>query len=292
MTHQVFKAMGSPCALTILGHNESQTLALMDMAKREIVRLEQKYSRYLPGSLISQINEGAGSRAIECDPETAQLIDYAFKTHSESKGLFDITSGVFRRIWNFKEPRLPSATETDRLLDIVGMKHIDWDGEKIFLKKAQMELDLGGLVKEYAADRVALLLYNAGAKSSLINLSGDVMATGVKPSGEPWRVGVKHPRDPSKVLATLPLEFGALASSGDYERAFVLDSVRYCHLINPQTGWPVQHWQSVSVAAKSCLLAGTRSSCAMLMQEDGLAYLQGAQLPFCVMDHQGRVFHA
>jgi thiamine biosynthesis lipoprotein len=292
MTHQSFKAMGSPCALTILGHNESETLALMDMAKNEIARLEQKYSRYLPTSLISQINQQAGKNEIKCDSETAQLIDFAFKTHTESKGLFDITSGVFRRIWNFNEPRLPSNTETAQMLELVGMKHIDWDGKNIFLKKEQMELDLGGLVKEYAADRVALLLYNAGAKSSLINLSGDVMATGPKPSGEPWRVGVKHPRDPSKVLATFPLEFGALASSGDYERAFILDSARYCHLINPQTGWPVNHWQSVSVAARSCLLAGSHSSCAMLMQEEGLAYLHGAKLAFCAMDQQGRVFHA
>jgi thiamine biosynthesis lipoprotein len=292
MTHHVFKAMGSPCALTILGQNEAQTRTLMDLAISEIARLEQKYSRYRSTSLISQINQEAGKHEIECDPETAQLIDFAFKMHADSSGLFDITSGVFRQIWNFKEPRLPTAAQTTKALELVGMKHIDWNGKQIFLKKANMELDLGGMVKEYAADRVALLLYDAGAKSSLINLSGDVMATGAKPNGEPWRVGVKHPRDAGKVLATFPLSFGALASSGDYERAFEIDSVRYCHLINPKTAWPVHHWQSVSVAANSCLLAGAYSSSAMLMQEDGLDFLRGSKLAFCAMDHQGQVFQA
>jgi thiamine biosynthesis lipoprotein len=154
-----------------------------------------------------------------------------------------------------------------------------------------MELDFGGLVKEYAADRVALMLFNAGAKSSLINLSGDLMATGPKPNGKPWRIGIKHPKHPNQLLATFNLGFGGLASSGDYERSFVLNSVRYGHLLDAKTGWPVQHWQTVSVAANSCLTAGTHSSCAMLLEERGLDYLRKAQVAFCAMDRQDRVFH-
>lgn len=292
MTHHVFKAMGSPCALTVLGHSENEAMKFIHLAKDEINRLEQKYSRYRSESLITQINQNAGKQRVECDKETAQLIEFALKIHEESNGFFDITSGVFRRIWNFNQARIPSHAETAQALERVGMNLMDWDGKSIYLKHEMMELDLGGLVKEYAVDRVALLLYEAGAKSSLINLSGDLMATGAKPSGEPWRVGVKHPRDQKKILATFGLEFGALASSGDYERCFIVDSVRYCHLIDPKTGWPVQHWQSVSVAARSCLLAGTRSSCAMLMQERGLEFLRRSKLQFCAMDHLGEVFHA
>jgi thiamine biosynthesis lipoprotein len=153
-----------------------------------------------------------------------------------------------------------------------------------------MEVDFGGFGKEYAADRAATVLLEAGCKHGYVNLAGDFRMLGPKADDSPWMIGIKHPRQPDEVMATIALTSGALATSGDYERYIEVDGKRYCHILNPHTGLPASYWQSVSVLAPLALVAGSYSTIAMLMEHKALEFLQLSGLPYLAVDQQGRSY--
>ena len=151
-----------------------------------------------------------------------------------------------------------------------------------------MEIDFGGIGKEYAADRAATILQEAGIAHALVNLAGDVRAIGPQPDGTPWRVAIRHPRRENAVIASVELAGGAVATSGDYERYFDLDGRRYCHILDPRTGMPVAHWQSVSVVAPLCVVAGSCATIAMLREEGGAAFLAAQGVRYIAVGPDGR----
>jgi thiamine biosynthesis lipoprotein len=283
-----FKAMGSPCELQIVADDARVAQRGFGVARAEVERLEQRYSRYRVDSLLSQINRvaAAGGR-IELDAETGALLDYAAACYVESGGLFDVTSGILRRAWNFARSELPEPGRVQALLERVGWDKLDWNPPSLGFPLAGMELDLGGIVKEYAADRVAALCREAGVWSGLVNLGGDIRIVGPRPDGQPWRVGIRDPRRHDRLVRTLELESGALATSGDYERCIVIDGVRFGHLLNPRTGWPVRRLASVSVVAPHCVVAGSAATIALLKEESGPAWLEQLGLPCHWIDVDG-----
>jgi thiamine biosynthesis lipoprotein len=260
-----FKAMGSPCQLHLHADSQARFEEIAQAAMAEIARLEQKYSRYREDSLASRINACAGDpEGIELDDETASLLDYAALAWTQSGGLFDITSGVLRRAWDFRSGRLPARREIEALRPLVGWQKLRWRRPQLVLPLPGMQLDFGGYVKEYAADRVAELCRELGLRHGLVDLGGDLAAVGPHPDGSPWRVGIRHPRAPAGAIASLALVRGGVATSGDYERCLVARGRRYAHVLNPKTGWPVRGLASVTVVASHCLIAGTASTVAML----------------------------
>ncbi len=266
-----FKAMGSPCEIRLYGARADEIAA---GAQAEIARLEAKYSRYRDDSLATRINRSAGdARGVELDAETARLLDYAATAWRESGGRFDITSGILRRAWNFKASRVPTQHEISALLPLIGWDKLTWRAPRIVLPLAGMELDFGGYVKEYAADLAAAKCRELGARHGLIDLGGDLAVVGPHPDGRPWRLGVRDPRAPARALVELALHGGGLATSGDYERCMIVDGVRYGHILDPRTGWPVAGLASVTVAAEACLVAGTLTTSAMLRGKQGGAWL-------------------
>jgi thiamine biosynthesis lipoprotein len=150
-----------------------------------------------------------------------------------------------------------------------------------------MEIDFGGIVKEYAVDRAAALCQGAGVRHGVINLGGDIKVIGPRADGSPWRIGIRHPRHKEAVMRTILLREGALASSGDYERCLIVDGVRYGHILNPKTGWPVRHLAAVSVIADFCVVAGSASTIAMLKEAGGPAWLESLGLPHLWVDVHG-----
>ena len=241
----------------------------------EVKRIEAKYSRYLDDSVVSRLNAAAGGTPVRVDDETAGLLMFADACYRQSGGLFDATSGVLRRAWNFKEPRVPAQAELDALLPLVGWDAVEISNAHVRLPRAGMQLDFGGFGKEYAVDRAARVLRDLGVASGMVNLAGDLAILGPQPGGEPWRVGIKHPRRDDKLLATLPVASGALATSGDYERFIEVDGVRHCHILDPRTGRSARGLQAVTVHGPSCLVAGSASTIAMLKgRESGLAWLE------------------
>ena len=244
-----FRAMGSPCELRLCGDDPEQLERAAEGSRQELERLERKYSRYRDDSLTTAINRNAGRpEGQDLDPETAALLDYADTCWQQSEGRCDITSGALREVWDFRSGRVPDASEVSSVLERVGWGKLRWERPRLLLP-AGMELDFGGIVKEYAADRVAELCRTRGIVHGMVDLGGDLAAVGPHPDGSPWSVGIRHPQRAGATLATVPLEAGGLASSGDYERGFELDGVRYGHILDPRTGWPAQGLVCVLPAA-------------------------------------------
>jgi len=280
-----FKAMGGPGQIQLPDTPQAQSA--LHAALAELQRLEAQYSRYRPESLVSTINANAGLKPTACNAETESLLDFAQQLFERSQGLFDITSGVYRRAWNFASGQVPEQSLLDQLQPLVGWSKVERNAGHIWLPQKGMEIDLGGLVKEYAVDRVCMALQAHGIGSALVSLAGDMRALGIKPDGQPWQAGIAHPRHAGHLSASIALHNMALATSGDYERVILLNGQRYAHLIHPHTGWPVSYWQSVSVQAHSCLVAGGISTLAMLMQAQGLAFLQETGLGFLAIGPNG-----
>jgi len=276
----LWKAMGSPCEVQLFAPDEQAAAHAFAATVAEVERLEQLYSRYRADSFLSEINRAAASGGeIEVDAETASLFDYANTCFDQSGGLFDISSGILRRAWDFKAGKIASDDELAEILPLVGWDKISWKAPVIRFPIAGMELDFGGVVKEYAVDRVAGLLLEQGLVSGFVNLGGDVRVLGPRPDCSPWRVGIRHHRVRDGVASLIEIERGALASSGDYERCIVIDGVHYGHILNPKTGWPVREMAAVSVLADLCLVAGSAATIAMLREEQGPTWLGELGLP-------------
>ncbi len=255
----------------------------------DVERIEAKYSRYRDDSLTTRINRAAGGAPVAIDAETAALLAYAERCHAQSGGLFDLTSGVLRRAWDFRRqpPELPAEKVLADALALVGWAEVEWSEHAIRLPRAGMEIDFGGIGKEYAADRMATILIEHGIAHGLVNLGGDVRAIGSQPNGAPWRVGIKHPREEERTIASVELVDGAVATSGDYERFFEIGGRRYCHILDPRSGMPVTHWQSVSVVAPLCIVAGSCSTIAMLMEAAGEGFLAQQGLSYIAVAPDG-----
>jgi thiamine biosynthesis lipoprotein len=283
-----FTAMASPCELRLYAESQALADAAADAAKAEVIRIEQTYSRYREDSVVGRINAAAGGDPVAVDEETSALINYATTAFKESGGLFDISSGVLREVWNFKLGQLPSPAAVAFCLKRVGWNKVQWDASTISLQQG-MELDFGGFGKEYAADRAATICKESGINRGLVELGGDIRVIGPHPDGSAWQIGIRNPRDPDVAVAVIPLKSGGLASSGDYERFMVIDGKRYSHILNPRTGRPVdQPMAGVTVVAPLCLLAGTAATVAMLQGKTGApSWLKEMGLPHLWIDQVG-----
>ena len=287
MRNHRFTAMGCPCELRFATDTEDAFTLVARQCHHEIERFENKYSRYRPDSVTSAINRAAGRSAVAIDPETASILKYAAVCHEQSEGLFDITSGVFRQVWHRERTTLPQQSELDACLEKTGWDKVQYSGTQVYLPLAGMELDFGGVVKEYAADAAAIIAERAGIRHGLVNLGGDIRIVGPQPDGRPWPIGIVHPLKKDSAIATVPLIEGALTTSGGYERFVEIGGRRYSHLIDPRTGWPVEGLLSVSVVAGQAVVAGSIASIALLQRPDaGLAWLERCGVPYLAVDTQ------
>lgn len=287
-----FHAMGSPCSVQFYADSALKAESVYQLVKNHITQIEYRYSRYRDDSFISEINRLAGSGVKTLlDPETVALLQYAEQCYQESKQLFDVTSGVLRQLWHINKTELPSKDEIQAILPLIGWKKVQWNEESIYLPLIGMQLDFGGIVKEYAADSAAALCRQNGIKHGIIELGGDIKIIGPLPNGLGWPVAIRDPRQPDKTIAKLKLTSGALASSGDYERFQLIDGIRYSHLLNPKTGLPVTGLRAVSIVAQHCVVAGSLATIAMLKANNGLTWLRSCGLPFLCCQNNGHIFN-
>ncbi len=274
-----FTAMASPCEVLLPPTERAAALECGRLVAQEAWRIERKFSRYRNDSVTAWIHANRGT-PVELDQETASLIDFAKHCFELSDGLFDITSGVLRRAWTFDgSDRVPAPQAIARVLPLVGFAKLQWRPPSLCLPPG-MELDFGGIGKEYAVDRAFDLLAAHRATPFLINFGGDLRANRPPPDG-PWQVGIERPDSDKVATMVLDLERGALATSGDSRRYLLKDGVRFGHILNPLTGWPVPGSpRSVTVAASSCTEAGLLSTLALLqgaraeefLREQGVRY--------------------
>lgn len=278
-----FTAMSCPCEIRVVGKDEHQVHGAAQAGINEVRRIEQKYSRYRPDSLLSRINAAAGHDPVQIDQETHALLQLGGHLHRASEGRFDLTSGVLRRAWDFRTQRVPTQAQIDALLPLVGWGHVVMSPEHVRLPQRGMELDLGGLGKEYAADRAADMCLALGMHGGFVDLGGDIRVIGPRADGSGWRFGIRDPLNAGSLNGELTLTSGALATSGDYERGFEVDSRRYGHLLDARSGWPVNHWRSVSVAAPTAVAAGMLATLGMLIEEQARTMLEAEGVWYLVL---------
>ena len=291
-----FLAMACENEIQIYSDSADEAQHAAGAAIAEVKRIEQKYSRYRDDSIVSRINRCSGHAPVDIDAETAALLDYADACYLESGGMFDITSGVLRRAWDFKRAHPPARAEIEPLLALIGWGKIEREGHRMFLPVAGMELDFGGFGKEYAVDCAARVCLEHGIFAGLVNLGGDLCSLGPQPGERPWGVGIRHPRpngeSGQELIATLPLFSGALATSGDYERYIDFGGRRHSHILDPRTGESVQVAQSVTVHAPSCLIAGSAATIAMLKgDENSVDWLDELGLSYLCVSRTGAVLN-
>ena len=285
--------MGGPARVVIDGTAEGLSAGLDGLfaeIEQLVAELEQRYSRYRDDSLVSVINRRAGSlQRTKIDAETIALLGLAEALWETTGGLFDITSGPLRRAWDFrlKGPVRPERIEAAR--DLIGWEHVDWQGPYLRLPLKGMELDFGGIAKEYAVDCVTKRLRDAGVHSGMVDLAGDIAVIGDQAGGSPWQISIRDPFNEGSIC-TVNLTDAAIATSGSYERRITYQGKDYGHLLNPETGWPVLGPASVTVIDAHCLTAGAVATTACLHTEEKAAsWLIDAQLPWLMVDQKTEI---
>ena len=287
-----FHAMGGENVIAVSASDNTSAEAALELAAREVMRIQDKYSRYKTDddSIVHRINSAAGNgKWIELDPETRFLMNCASDFHRRSDGLFDITSGVLRKVWDFKAQIVPTDEQLAEVLALVGFDMIEFDGTAIRLTQAGMEVDFGGFGKEYAADRAAAVLRGQGITSGFVNLGGDIAFIGLQPDGQAWKIGLENPRQSGEILCTLLADKGGLVTSGDAVKYFVKDGRRHSHLLNPKTGFSPFCWCSVSVLGANTLSAGFLSTTAMLLEDRAPAFLRAEGVQFLLVNQSGEI---
>ncbi len=268
-------AMSCPCELILSGCDKALASTALSLVSKEAWRIEDKFSRFKSNSVIGKINSSAG-KVTRVDEETSRLLDCANTLYQLSEGLFDISAGALGRAWKFNQDKgIPSQQQLDELLPLVGWKQVHWESPALKLVD-NMSIDFGGIGKEYAVDRCLSMVTDIGLNNALVNLGGDIAANNPRADNQAWIVGIEQVDAPTENNAATPisLERGGIATSGDQRRFILHNGIRYSHVLNPKTGWPVINApKSVTTIASSATEAGMFSTLAMLSGSEAESFL-------------------
>ncbi len=288
--------MGTFVTIQVAGSSRPELESACEEAFREVERLEALAHPGREGSVVRQINEAAGKHPVAVPGEVFQLLSLARSVSERSGGAFDITVAAVSRLWDFRDPGgpLPGGEALARALPLVDWRSLVLDeaNRTAFLRRDRMEIGLGAVAKGFAADAAVAVLRRHDISGALVDAGGDMALAGSK-NGSPWTVGIQHPRKPrGELVARLEIrEDLAVVTSGDYERGFVREGIRYHHILDPRTGEPARLCQSVTVAGPSCGLADALATAVFVLgPEQGLAML-GKDYPeydAFVLDADGR----
>lgn len=276
-----FMAMASPCDVLLEAVTKQQAQEILTAVANEAWRIEDKFSRYKQDNIIFQINNAAGV-AVTVDAETDRLLDFADELFRLSEGLFDVTSGVLRQVWTFDGgSHFPDAQSINAILKNIGWQKLKREKGGLILP-AGMELDLGGIGKEYAVDRCVQVARALTKASVLINFGGDLAVTCARKDDAYWSVG-RLVTGSDDAYSMFQLYKGAIATSGDAHRYLLKEGVRYSHILNPKTGWPIADApHTVSIAAPTCIQAGMLSTLAMLHGSQAEEFLKLQEVEYWV----------
>lgn len=286
--------MGTLVKITAVARNESIAQAAATAGFAEIHRLEELLSTWIPASELSRVNTSAGVRPVAVSQETMTVVQGAIQAAEMTGGGFNIAIGPAVDAWNVIEgQRIPTESELEALRPLVDVQavHADVKKQTIFLGKAGMRIDVGGIGKGYAADQAVMAMKKAGASAGVVALSGDIKTFGQLPGGKKFPVGIRHPREEGEILAFIDLENEAISTAGDYERYFERDGVRYHHILDPKTLQPARRCQSVTVIAREGMVAdGLDTGIFVMGVELGMRLVEALpDVEAVIVDHEGVV---
>jgi thiamine biosynthesis lipoprotein len=259
--------MATYVTISVAAPETPEVLAAIDAAFAEIARLEKLLSEWQPDSEISAVNNAAGKQAVRVGPELFAVIESAQGVSEASGGAFDVTFAAFSGLWDFRSPRpsVPSEKARQARVGLVDFRKVELDEatRSVTLAKPGMKIGLGGIAKGFAVDGASRVLAANGYINHLIVAGGDLYASGRKKSRK-WNVGVRSP-DGRGLHATLEVENEGVATSGNYERFFIKNGVRYHHILDPKTGLPARGTSSATVLAKNAMLADAYATAAFAL---------------------------
>ena len=265
-------AMGTNVTVWLWTADDRGAAQAAEAVFAEMKRLDKEMTTWDPKSEVSQINAAAGGKPVAVSDETYAVIERAIDVSRRSKGVFDITIGAFKGVWKFDDDMdgtLPDPAAVKERLALVGWKDIVLGGKEgqrtVFLRRKGMSITLGGIAKGYAVDKCVAILKARGFHDFMMQAGGDMYVAGRKGS-EQWRIGIRDPRGPTNTMfAVAPVEDHSFSTSGDYERGFVKDGVRYHHIIDTRTGQPARASRSVTVRARDAFTADAWSKVMFIM---------------------------
>ncbi|SEC64094.1 thiamine biosynthesis lipoprotein [Maribacter dokdonensis] len=279
---RTMKLMGSRFDITVVAKDPIEGEEYIDLAINEIKRIEKLISSWDPNSQTSEINKNAGVQPVKVDVELFNLIQRGIGISTLTDGAFDISYASMDNIWKFdgSMTEMPEEAAIKASVSKVGYQNIllNKEDHTVFLKLKGMKIGFGAIGKGYAADKAKELLISKGVVAGIINASGDMNTWGKQPNGDSWQVAVTNPMDKNKVFALLPLDNGAVVTSGNYEKYVTFNNTRYTHIIDPRRGYPATGIVSVTVFAPKAELADALATSVFVMgKEVGLNRIE--QLP-------------
>lgn len=275
---KVVKLMGSRFDLSVVAPNETEANSYINLAIEEITRIEKLISEWDTNSQTSAINRNAGIKPVKVDKELFELIKRSIQISKLTQGAFDISFASIDKVWKYdgSMQKLPSEAAIQKSVEKIGYQNIELNEaqQTVFLKLAGMKIGFGAIGKGYAADKAKQVLIEKGVKAGIINASGDLNSWGTQPNGDLWKVGITNPLNNEKVFSWLPIENSAVVTSGNYEKYVTLNGVRYTHIINPKTGYPVVGLNSVTIFSESAELADALATAVFVMGlESGMDFI-------------------
>jgi FAD:protein FMN transferase len=287
-----FKAMATTITVAAYSHQAEQAFKIVAEIFHDV---DQRMSEWKPRSPIGTLNRVAGSGRVKLPDDLYQLVQRGVELGKMTEGAFDVSWAALWGVWDFRaeKPRVPSAESIAEKVALIDYRKIvlDEKGKFVSLSQKGMKIGLGGIAKGYALDIARERLGKAGIKDFLISGGGQVCAGGQR-NGRNWRVGIRDPRGPrDDYLAKLDVSDRTVSTSGDYERFFLIDGIRYHHIIDPRTGYPSKGLRSVSVIAADATLADALSTAAMILGKEKSLKLAGS-LPgveLIMVDREGKL---
>ena len=264
-----FFALGSECELFFAAGNLKAAQEFAEAAFDWLAAFEARYSRFLPDSEVSRINNHAGIDWTETDAQTEILLDLCGHSHFVTQGAFDATSLPLSLLWDWKRQHecLPRQSEIDKAKELVGWSKVEREPGRVFLPEKGMLLDFGGVGKEFAADCMRQIATAHGIRDIMVDLGGDIAVQGQPPEGGGWYVGLEDPENQERSYCGIRLrERCSVATSGDYRRKFVFEGQTYGHILDCRTGWPVANGtRAATVIAPRCTEAGLLATAAIIL---------------------------
>ena len=287
--------MGTVVFVTAVANDEDTAKDATTKSLNEIRRLEELLSTWIPTSELSRVNAAAGGEAIAVSSETFEVIRQSLEMVRVTEGGFNIAVGPAVALWNASgEGHLPSQAELDAVrprIDVTQI-YLDEQARSIRLGLSEMQIDVGGIGKGYAADLAAGVMQQAGATAGVVAISGDIKTFGRMPDNQQFVFGIQHPRkDPGILLGKIELENESVSTAGDYQRYFEKDGVRYHHILDPISLQPARGCQSVTVVAKTGVMAdGLDTGIFVMGPEKGMALIESLpDVEGIIVDQAGRV---
>jgi FAD:protein FMN transferase len=289
--------MGVSFSFTAIHEQFDNAIAAVDEGIKEVVRIEKLISSWDKNSQTSKINANAGIAPVEVDAELIELIERSLKISEITDGYFDITFASIHKVWDFEtfeQTGIPSDENLAKSIALIGFERIQIDSDKntVFLPIAGMKIGFGAIGKGYAANRAKEIMQSLGVESGVVNAGGDVLCWGEKPGSDHWSIGIEDPTIEGNIISWIDAIDMAVVTSGNYKKYLLIDGKKYCHIVNPKTGWPVENLSSVTLICADAEIADAlATSVFVLGVNDGLKLINHLNGVECLIIDSNNKMH-